>query len=156
MVLTTMAFNELDPNLSVCLELGNSILIHAVSNFACDGALEHGVHLLLIADRPLGFLPSRVLVSYGMANLSGTDRSQVLLLPAAVDNYIGADNPVRFILENPVPETLGLAASHDRRGANGASGNCATHRPGAVHSDVHALLDADILDRTEDGRIVFP
>lgn len=26
----------------------------------------------------------------------------------------------------------------------------------AVHADVHALLDAGILDRTEDGRIVFP
>ena len=26
----------------------------------------------------------------------------------------------------------------------------------AVHGDVHALLDAGILDRTEDGRIEFP
>lgn len=26
----------------------------------------------------------------------------------------------------------------------------------AVHSDVHALLDAGVIDRTEDGRIVFP
>jgi predicted transcriptional regulator len=26
----------------------------------------------------------------------------------------------------------------------------------AVHADVHALLDAGILDRTEDGKIVFP
>lgn len=26
----------------------------------------------------------------------------------------------------------------------------------AVHGDVHALLDAGVLDRTEDGRIVFP
>jgi predicted transcriptional regulator len=26
----------------------------------------------------------------------------------------------------------------------------------AVHGDVHALLDAGILDRTDDGRIVFP
>jgi len=25
-----------------------------------------------------------------------------------------------------------------------------------VHRDVHALLDAGILDRTEDGRIIFP
>jgi predicted transcriptional regulator len=25
-----------------------------------------------------------------------------------------------------------------------------------VHGDVHALLDAGLLDRTEDGRIVFP
>jgi len=26
----------------------------------------------------------------------------------------------------------------------------------AVHGDVHALLDAGILDRTDDGRVVFP
>ncbi|HET8790154.1 MAG TPA: hypothetical protein VFM75_03010 [Modicisalibacter sp.] len=26
----------------------------------------------------------------------------------------------------------------------------------AVHGDVHALLDAGILDRTDDGQIVFP
>lgn len=26
----------------------------------------------------------------------------------------------------------------------------------AVHGDVHALLDAGILDRTDDGKIVFP
>ena len=26
----------------------------------------------------------------------------------------------------------------------------------AVHGDVHALLDAGVLDKTEDGRIVFP
>ncbi|HBF31801.1 transposase, partial [Rhizobium sp.] len=32
-----------------------------------------------------------------MAHLSGTDRSQMLLLPEVVDDYVGADNPVRFI-----------------------------------------------------------
>ena len=26
----------------------------------------------------------------------------------------------------------------------------------AVHNDVHALLDAGVLERTEDGRILFP
>jgi predicted transcriptional regulator len=26
----------------------------------------------------------------------------------------------------------------------------------AVHGDIHALLKAGILDRTEDGRVVFP
>ena len=26
----------------------------------------------------------------------------------------------------------------------------------AVHGDVHALLDAGVLDRTEDGRVAFP
>lgn len=32
-----------------------------------------------------------------MAHLSGTDRSQLLLLPEVVDDYVGHDNPVRFI-----------------------------------------------------------
>ena len=26
----------------------------------------------------------------------------------------------------------------------------------AVHGDIHALLDAGVLDRTEDGKIIFP
>ncbi|MCQ1775815.1 hypothetical protein NOJ05_01205 [Neorhizobium galegae] len=32
-----------------------------------------------------------------MAHLSGTDRAQLLLLPEAVDDYVGPDNTVRFI-----------------------------------------------------------
>lgn len=32
-----------------------------------------------------------------MAHLSGTDRSQLLPLPEAVDDYVGPDNSVRFI-----------------------------------------------------------
>ncbi len=32
-----------------------------------------------------------------MGHISGTDRSQLLLLPAAVEDYVGPDNPVRFI-----------------------------------------------------------
>ena len=32
-----------------------------------------------------------------MVHLSGTDRSQLLLLPEAIDDYVGLNNPVRFI-----------------------------------------------------------
>src|SRR5215212_11067148 len=32
-----------------------------------------------------------------MTHIHGHDRSQLLLLPEAVDDYVGADNPVRFI-----------------------------------------------------------
>ena len=32
-----------------------------------------------------------------MAHIPGTDRSQLLLLPEVVDDYVGPDNPVRFI-----------------------------------------------------------
>jgi transposase len=32
-----------------------------------------------------------------MTHISGHDRSQILLLPEAIDDYVEADNPVRFI-----------------------------------------------------------
>ena len=32
-----------------------------------------------------------------MAHITGEDRSQLLLLPDAVDDYVGLDNPDRFI-----------------------------------------------------------
>ena len=32
-----------------------------------------------------------------MAHITGKDRSQLLLLPDAVDDYVGPDNPVRFM-----------------------------------------------------------
>jgi transposase len=32
-----------------------------------------------------------------MAHILGHDRSQVLLLPETVDDYVGPDHPVRFI-----------------------------------------------------------
>jgi hypothetical protein len=32
-----------------------------------------------------------------MAHITGHDRSQLLLLPEAVDDYVAADNPMRFI-----------------------------------------------------------
>jgi hypothetical protein len=36
-------------------------------------------------------------VESGMTYITGGDRSQLLLLPEAVDDYVGSDNPVRFI-----------------------------------------------------------
>lgn len=44
-----------------------------------------------------------------MAYLSGTDRAQLLLLPTAVDDYVGPDDPVRFI--EALVEGLDLAAT---------------------------------------------
>ena len=32
-----------------------------------------------------------------MAHISGHDRSQTLLFPESVDDYVGPENPVRFI-----------------------------------------------------------
>ncbi len=44
-----------------------------------------------------------------MAHLSGHDRSQTLLLPKAIDDYVGTDNPVRFI--DAFVDGLDLAAA---------------------------------------------
>jgi hypothetical protein len=32
-----------------------------------------------------------------MTHITGHDRSQTLLVPESLDDYVGADNPVRFI-----------------------------------------------------------
>jgi len=32
-----------------------------------------------------------------MAHIAGTDRSQSVLLPDVLDDYVRADNPVRFV-----------------------------------------------------------
>jgi hypothetical protein len=32
-----------------------------------------------------------------MSHITGHDRSQTLLLPESLDEYVGAENPVRFI-----------------------------------------------------------
>ncbi|MGA7674297.1 MAG: hypothetical protein WCA78_04535 [Rhizomicrobium sp.] len=44
-----------------------------------------------------------------MAHISDFERSQLLLLPEAVDYYVGADNPVRFI--DAFVDELDLAAA---------------------------------------------
>ena len=44
-----------------------------------------------------------------MTYITGHDRSQLLLLPEAVDDYVGADNPVWFI--DTFVDGLDLAAA---------------------------------------------
>ena len=58
-----------------------------------------------------------------MTHISGFERSQLLLLPEAVDDYVGADNPVRFI--NAFVDELDLSAAGFLRVAAKATG-----RPG--------------------------
>ena len=48
-------------------------------------------------------------VESSMTHISGFERSQILLLPEAVDDYVGADNPVRFI--DAFVDGLDLAAA---------------------------------------------
>ena len=58
-----------------------------------------------------------------MRHILGIDRSQVLLLPEAVDDYVGRDNPVRFI--DAFVDGLDLAVAGFERATPKATG-----RPG--------------------------
>ena len=50
----------------------------------------------------------RVAIESRMTHISGFDRCQLLLLPEAIDDYVGSDNPVRFI--DAFVDRLDLAA----------------------------------------------
>ena len=80
-----------------------------------------------------------------MAHLSGHDRSQLLLLPEAVDDYVGPDNPVRFI-EAFVGE-LDLSAAGFTRVVPKATG-----RPGYDPSDLLKLYIYGYLNRVRSSR----
>jgi hypothetical protein len=67
-----------------------------------------------------------------MAHIFGFERSQLLLLPEAVDDYVGADNPVRFI--DAFVDQLDLAAAGFIRVAPKATG-----RPGYAPGDLLKL-----------------
>ena len=51
-----------------------------------------------------------------MTHLAGFERDQLLLLPDAVDDYVDADNPVRFIDASLNQAALYAADSVTRRG----------------------------------------
>jgi len=64
-----------------------------------------------------------------MTHIPGFDRSQLLLLPEAIDDYVSVDNPVRFI--NAFVDGLDLkAAGFERVEAK------ATGRPGYAPGDL--------------------
>src|SRR5215218_3929947 len=80
-----------------------------------------------------------------MAHILGHDRSQLLLLPEAVDDYVAADNPVRFI--EAFVDGLDLAAL-------GFIGTVpkATGRPGYAPADLLKLYIYGYLNRTRSSR----
>ena len=55
-----------------------------------------------------------------MTHIAGWERDQLLLLPEAVDDYVGSDNPVRFI--DAFVDGLDLAAAGFSRVAAKATG----------------------------------
>jgi transposase len=80
-----------------------------------------------------------------MAHILGHDRSQLLLLPEAVDDYVAAENPVRFI--EAFVDGLDLAAL-------GFMGTVpkATGRPGYAPADLLKLYIYGYLNRTRSSR----
>jgi transposase len=80
-----------------------------------------------------------------MAHLSGHDRSQTLLLPEAIDDYVGAENPVRFI--DAFIDGLDLAAAGFARVDPKFTG-----RPGYAPADLLKLYVYGYLNRIRSSR----
>ncbi len=80
-----------------------------------------------------------------MAHIEGVNRFQTLLLPEAVDDYVGADNPVRFI--DAFVDELDLEqAGFERVQAK------ATGRPGYNPADLLKLYIYGYLNRVRSSR----
>lgn len=80
-----------------------------------------------------------------MAHITGTDRSQRLLLPERVEDYVGPDNPVRFI--DAFVESLDLEAVGFVRVQPKATG-----RPGYDPRDLLKLYIFGYLNRVRSSR----
>src|ERR671932_629427 len=80
-----------------------------------------------------------------MAHLTGHDRSQMLLLPESLDDYVAADNPVRFI--EAFIDNLDLAAAGFARVQPKPPG-----RPGYAPADLLKLYIYGYLNRIRSGR----
>lgn len=80
-----------------------------------------------------------------MSHIEGADRSQTLLLPEAVDDYVGADNPVRFI--DAFVDELDLEQAGFVRAKPKATG-----RPGYHPADLLKLYIYGYLNRIRSSR----
>jgi len=80
-----------------------------------------------------------------MTHLSGHDRSQLLLLPEAIDDYVGPDNPVRFI--DAFVDGLDLAAASFIHVEPKVTG-----RPGYAPADLLKLYIYGYLNRVRSSR----
>ncbi len=85
------------------------------------------------------------LIFLGMSHISGADRSQALLLPETVDDYVGPENAVRFI--DAFVNSLDLATAGFRRVRPKATG-----RPGYDPSDLLKLYIYGYLNRVRSSR----
>src|ERR1700692_1806809 len=80
-----------------------------------------------------------------MAHITGHDRSQTLLLPESLDDYVGSDNPVRFI--DAFVDGLDLAAAGFARGEAKTTG-----RAGYAPDDLLKLYIYGYLSRVRSSR----
>ena len=80
-----------------------------------------------------------------MTHISGFERSQLLLLPEAMDDYVGPDNPVRFI--DAFVDGLDLAAAGFARVTPEETG-----RPGYAPGDLLKLYIYGYLNRVRSSR----
>ena len=80
-----------------------------------------------------------------MAHISGDGRSQLLLLPDSVEDYVGEDNPVRFI--DAFVDSLDLGAAGFERVLPKATG-----RPGYHPADLLKLYLYGYLNRVRSSR----
>jgi transposase len=80
-----------------------------------------------------------------MAHITGTDRSQLLLLPERVEDYVGPDDPVRFI-DAFVDELDLLGLGFVRAEAK------ETGRPGYYPGDLLKLYIYGYLNRSRSSR----
>jgi hypothetical protein len=90
-------------------------------------------------------LVQRVAIESRMTHISGFDRCQLLLLPEAIDDYVGSDNPVRFI--DAFVDRLDLAAVGFERVTPKATG-----RPGYAPADLLKLYIYGYLNRVRSSR----
>lgn len=80
-----------------------------------------------------------------MTHIAGFERDQLLLLPEAVDDYVGSDNPVRFI--DAFVDGLNLASAGFARVEAKAMG-----RPGYAPGDLLKLYIYGYLNRVQSSR----
>ena len=84
-----------------------------------------------------------------MPHIAGHDRSQLLLLPESLDDYVGPENPVRFI--EAFVDGLDLAASGFVRVEPKETG-----RPGYMPADLLKLYIYGYLNRVRSSRRLEP
>jgi transposase len=86
-----------------------------------------------------------VAIESAMTHISGFERSQLLLLPEAIDDYVDPENPVRFI--DAFVDELDLAAAGFARVTPEKTG-----RPGYAPGDLLKLYIYGYLNRVRSSR----